>query len=279
MKKLMILVLSFLSLTTHAVVNEEICRSEGFQYGGLNTVNPLCYNFALNQSDAQILDIGDDVQIIAWKNLLFSKWREEYKVDGKIKYRFINRILAGINTQIYSITSFDISKDLKEIYILNKDEKNKSSILVFKSNRSGNVSPRPINISSIKNARDIKLNSAQDKIVVLNDLSLISINANANSISTIKSKVPQSKNINTELINSKYDQLEIADQEIILLNKTDKKVISLGSNGIKKWEISTEDISLEDVQGIQFDSEKKSLIVFSKSKQLSFDLNRKPASK
>ena len=170
--------IAFILLTTTNIwaitMSQQACISLGKTSNNLKRVTFDCYEFAKNDAKVSDTKIHGDKKFISWNNLLFI---ESSIIENGKNIKVVN-VIRGNNTKIKSIKAYEISHDGKEIYILNENG-GEAEILVFLTNRGGNVKPRIISSPSLIDISTFSLSEDGKYIYVVSNDKLIRINAKA----------------------------------------------------------------------------------------------------
>jgi hypothetical protein len=188
-------------------------------------VNDLCYEFVRTLNDPNLSHISDDVEVYAYKNLVYIN---HYELDGAKNVLKERILISGKQSRLKNITSVGYSKKLKRVFILDSEEK---AVLSFGDNIGGNIAPkRKLYDLSLDSADQIIIDDTRDEMFVFSSFE--------NTIKVYKSKADVDNRAPA------HDVKVLRTLDLTSLGIKSIKDIQLGSS-LKIFVIENEQISVE----------------------------------
>lgn len=246
--------------------------------GNLQTLSQ-CLHLALTKSSTikhmAARSASKKYQAIGYMNMIFVlNTNTEHQIADKFKSKKI-RVIAGEMTGLENIESIAVSPDGDTIAVINRtsgNNVNNSSLLLFPSNKNGNISPKHVNthidlVDATKITYDF--NGRNILVSLPHSKEIISFNAVADSRSPLQTKLPDK----LVLIDSSYKLNQLIDikyidkDSLLVIDKTQGlKLFRIKNQKVKLvWSLERESISISTLENIEISVVDKHLSLSSKN--------------
>ena len=203
-----------------------------------------------------------NIEVFAYENMIYIKKNDQVN------------IISGKMSLLEKIELVSISPDEKFIAVLNSQKDSKRSVLVFPTNRNGNISPLSIN-SEIPNDGKISfIKFSTDSTEILfshksnsNENKIFSFSSKADSRSPMKQLKPIAKVLGSlESNQTVISTLKVQDSILVLSEDGKLTGRAIASENVSNdWEINLKDEHVNEPVDIFYSEEDKELIVLGKT--------------